>query len=437
MQERSSAFTKDIKVSPFSLTALLTYPDGTTQVNLAKLLWLIKLRWLAILSFLLLCFPGIVFGFLDRQNATIYIGLIAVLLVFNLFTHLYITDRKREIHPLILCFQLGFDLVVLSMLLFVSGGYSNPFVNLFFLNAVLGGLLIPSRFAWPFVVLIHTLLGALQFYYYSKFGENFYATGLITTMFSQHILLFSFWLVMRSLGAYLEGQNERRLQARVLFEKQDRLRAIGALTAGFSHEFSSPLHAAKLRLQRLSREKLSESQSQEMHEAMSAIQDCEAVVKQMNSSQMDARDFHKKKVCVSELLKDILESWQEDHPKAMLKLDFEFRGDAEIAPVNFAQVVLNILDNAFEANPLGNIQVSLKKVGDHLVFQVDDEGHGFSQNILEKLGEPFNTNKPEGTGLGLYVSQLFAESLGGGLTVQNNSRGGAQVKIEWPQGDLA
>lgn len=50
---------------------------------------------------------------------------------------------------------------------------------------------------------------------------------------------------------------------------------------------------------------------------------------------------------------------------------------------------------------------------------------------LSRQGEPFVTTKENGTGLGLYVSEIFAQSLGGKLTLAN-TRAGAVVNLSWP-----
>lgn len=61
-----------------------------------------------------------------------------------------------------------------------------------------------------------------------------------------------------------------------------------------------------------------------------------------------------------------------------------------------------------------------------------DEGPGFHASVLRQRGEPFVTTKKNGTGLGLYVSELFAQSLAGHLEVKNKASHGAVVSMCWP-----
>lgn len=408
--------------------SLFGFPTRDGVSEKAKLLWLVKLRWVAITLFFVLCGPALIHGSLTRSTVPIYMGTLGVLIVFNLISQLVIAESKRPIGPVIICFQLAFDLIALSVLLAVSGGFSNPFVIMFLLNASLGAILIPGRLSWPFLLLTHTLLGTLQFQMVLSNQGNVDGT-LVATFIVYHLMVLGFWLVMRSLGSYLEKQSERQSQAQIALEKQDRLRSIGALAAGFSHEFASPLNVAKIRLERLKRQL---GESEDAVEALQAILVCENVIHQMNSSQMDSRDFQFKTLIVSDLLRDVIESWEEDKPQVRLSLSIQEGLETSLPPVNFSQVVINLLDNAYEANPIGTIAVRLQRQEDEILLSFEDEGPGFHSTVLRQRGEPFVTTKKNGTGLGLYVSELFAQSLAGRLEVRNKSTKGAVVSMSWP-----
>lgn len=412
-----------------NLARLFGFPGNQPEGELAKLLWVVRLRWLAVGLFFVLAAPAFVMGFLSRESMPIYLGVVGVLLVFNLLTQLSASEPGRLINSFWFCFQMAFDLCILTVLLSLTGGVNNPAVALLFLNVALGGLLIPGRLSWPFLVLVHTSLGSLQFDHVARDPAGL-SSQQIGEFFLYHLLAFSFWFVMRSLGAHLEGQFERAAQARVVIEKQDRLRAIGALAAGFSHEFASPLNAAIIRLERARRERASE----DVNEALEAVRACQAVVHQMNSSQMDSRTFSLKRVVVADLLADVVETWTEDHPHTPVRLEIEDRTEDVLPSINFAQVVLNLLDNADQAAPANEVSVTLRSVDGQYQLTVADRGPGFSEPVLNRLGEPFLTTKEEGTGLGLYVSQLFCQSLGGRLVAGPRGDGrGARVLLEWPQ----
>jgi two-component system sensor histidine kinase RegB len=426
--------------SLFRIANFFRFPKVEGHSENAKLIWLVRLRWMAIGLFFCMAGPGYIFGALNRTTLTIFIGIVGILFIFNLLTQLVFVESKHAVGPLFVGFQLAFDLAVLTSLLLISGSFGNPFVALFLLNAGLGGVLIRGRNSWPFLVLCHAFLIALQIVFaLNDFKMNPQTFWIL--VFVSHVLLFSVWLVLRSLGTYLEWHFESLTQSRILTEKQDRLRAIGALAAGFSHEFASPLNAAKLRLDRLQRafEKIdlsqnwSENAKENLTEAKASILNCEAVIHSMNASQLDVRDHHLRPINMNEFIQDVMDSWKEEHPEACFKVENQIKRELLVSPINLAQVILNILDNAYEANPKGEISLKLKEEAQIISLSVDDQGPGFSELVLSRQSEPFITTKQNGTGLGLYVSEIFAQSLGGQLSIQNKSNSqGAVVTLSWP-----
>lgn len=405
------------------------FPTQTPDAELAKLLWLVRMRWVAIALFAVLSVPALLSGTLSRDKMPLFLGVVGILFVFNFITQMTATGRGPAVHPLRICFQMAFDLAALTVLLLPIGGAGSPFVALFLLHAALGGLLISNRLSLPFLLLTHAALGFLQLEFVTSPAAPPEIEPPLLALFAvSHLLVFSFWFVLRSWGGHFERQAEHRAQTRMQLERQDRLRAVGALSAGFSHEFASPLNAAKIRLERLARKETSE----DVLEALDAVRACETVVRRMNSSQLDRRDFQFKTVVIRDLLRDVLDSWQDEHPESKIVPRLDDPSAGAVPPVNFAQVILNLLDNAAEAAPGRDIAVALTGSETHFLLEVSDRGPGFSETVLRRFGEPFLTTKTGGTGLGLYVSQLFCHSLGGTLTVENLPTG-ALVRLSWPK----
>src|SRR5690606_35378762 len=127
-----------------------------------------------------------------------------------------------------------------------------------------------------------------------------------------------------------------------------------------------------------------------------AILVCQNVIQQMNSSQMDSRDFQFKNLIVSDLLRDVIESWEEDKENVQLVLRIQDGVETSLPPVNFSQVVINLLYNAYEANPKGSILVQLQKFEEEICLYFEDYGPGFHASVLRQRGEPFVTTKKNG-----------------------------------------
>lgn len=97
--------------------------------------------------------------------------------------------------------------------------------------------------------------------------------------------------------------------------------------------------------------------------------------------------------------------------------------DAAIDPVSLQQVLTNLLVNAieaFEGRP-GRIRVAAGAVAGALVIAVEDDGPGIPESARATLFLPFETSKPSGTGLGLYVSRTLLQDAGGGLELDTDS----------------
>src|SRR5262249_61022682 len=89
------------------------------------------------------------------------------------------------------------------------------------------------------------------------------------------------------------------------------------------------------------------------------------------------------------------------------------------------QILSNVLKNAVQAvasRPSPEIAVRVKsRRGGRIEIAVEDNGPGISPSLLARIGEPFQTTKADsgGMGLGLYVSSVLAERMGGSLAVEN------------------
>lgn len=412
------------------------FPNLGKHSESSKLLWIYRLRRAAIVLFIFMLVPGYFFEYLDSTSASIYGLTLLIAYILNTSLKNKFIKTDSPVSPFFNAFQLSIDLVFLTFLLLVSKGVENPLSALFILHAALGGILIRSRYAWTFALLCHIFLLSLQLQYLS-IHRNDFQNQIFLQFLVTHFLIFSAWIVMRSLGEFWEEHFELLAQSKVNLEKRDRLRALGALAAGFSHEFASPLNAAKLQIDRLERvlteNKTSQEILEDLNDVKSSIASCSSIIQSMNSAQLDVRNQDIKKLPLKEFFYDIVSSWNELHPQTLVQLHGEVTIIIAASPINLAQVIINLLDNAEDAHSGGPIHLYFQIVNKWVHISFEDQGPGFSESILEKMGEPFLTTKENGTGLGLYVSEIFAQSMGGTLEIMNKNPRGARVTLKWPE----
>jgi signal transduction histidine kinase len=80
------------------------------------------------------------------------------------------------------------------------------------------------------------------------------------------------------------------------------------------------------------------------------------------------------------------------------------------------QSILNLVKNGLEAlGRGGKLTVSTRRVNDHVEIAIQDTGAGIALDVGKRLFEQFFTTKPQGTGLGLYISRQIIEEHGGTL----------------------
>jgi signal transduction histidine kinase len=89
------------------------------------------------------------------------------------------------------------------------------------------------------------------------------------------------------------------------------------------------------------------------------------------------------------------------------------------------QVLVNLMVNAIHAMPQGGtLQLATRDVGEDTVeIEVNDTGSGLSEELLGRLFQPFVTRRPDGTGLGLWISRGLVERYGGDIVAANRDDG--------------
>jgi signal transduction histidine kinase len=116
-------------------------------------------------------------------------------------------------------------------------------------------------------------------------------------------------------------------------------------------------------------------------------------------------------------------------------------GDFPVDRSGLKQVLWNLLTNARDAQgPGGLIAVRTRAgvaAGGSLVLEVEDQGPGIPEELLERVFEPFFTTKEVGvgTGLGLALAYAVVRSHGGRIEARNLEGGGCLFRVEIPRGE--
>jgi two-component system sensor histidine kinase PilS (NtrC family) len=218
---------------------------------------------------------------------------------------------------------------------------------------------------------------------------------------------------------------------------KDRMAAVGELSAGIAHEIRNPLAAIAGSVQVL---KSSQSLSTQEQRLMSIVlKESERLNKSIADFLRFVRPQEKLSVQfdVAASLSETLELFanspelREDHKieRAIDPPSFNLVGDAD----QIRQVFWNLARNAVQAMPGGGCLTVSTHIDDgaySIVFS--DSGRGMSEGDLARLFQPFRTNFPSGTGLGMAISYRIVQEHGGRIDVASREGSGTTITVSLP-----
>ena len=218
---------------------------------------------------------------------------------------------------------------------------------------------------------------------------------------------------------------------------KDRMAAVGELSAGIAHEIRNPLAAIAGSVQVL---KKSDALSQQEQRLMSIIlKESDRLNKSIADFLRFVRPQEKRTAefdiaaSLSETL-DLLQNSPElraDHhvERHIVPTSFTVVGDAD----QIRQVFWNLARNAVQAMPLGGtLRVTAEADGDAYRIRFIDTGRGMSDADQRRLFQPFRTNFPTGTGLGMAISYRIVQEHGGEIDVASTEGVGTMITVSLP-----
>jgi PAS domain S-box-containing protein len=244
--------------------------------------------------------------------------------------------------------------------------------------------------------------------------------------------------------AFARDVTERkRLQNRLV--ENDRLAALGTLSAGVAHEINNPLTYATLGLQRIERTLSGLAlPPTTLAQVRAQLREIEHGISRVASITRGLRTFARADdtppgpVSLHEVIERSLKMVDNDlRHRAQLVCTL-----ADVPPVTgnvsrLEQVVINVLLNAIQSLPAdrtNEIEVALLHRGAHAVLTIRDTGRGIPASLRDRIFEPFFTTRAvgDGMGLGLSVCRTIIEGFGGTIEVASIDGAGTTMTIALP-----
>lgn len=236
-------------------------------------------------------------------------------------------------------------------------------------------------------------------------------------------------------------QREVRLATQALLEQQnslaraERLAAIGEVAAELAHEIRNPLAGIQMAFNNLRREIKDVNQCERMDLISDELKRLARLLNDMLNQSKHTPEIASHFDMVK-LIGDLLTLTRYQIAETIvLTSDTPEHLIVDLPQSGMRQALLNLILNAADAldNELGSICIKVSHSPQGLAIEVYDDGHGFSQDMLNYGIRPFRTSRVRGTGLGLAMVQRFVKDCGGTIKLSNHLPRGACVTVLLPK----
>lgn len=224
------------------------------------------------------------------------------------------------------------------------------------------------------------------------------------------------------LSRRLERSRHELDKAREQVFHNEKLAALGRLTAGIAHEINNPLGGMKncVKSMRASPQD-TEKQLRYLGLMEKGLDRIGTTVRQLLS--FGRREpLHHVKADVDAVIRECFALLEYSLKDIELVLDLQVAGLCSVDVEALKQVLINVGINSVQAMPDGGLlEVRSRRRDGWVMVTVSDSGAGIAPDIVEKIFDPFFTTKDvgDGTGLGLSVCHALVERMGGRIEVES------------------
>lgn len=258
----------------------------------------------------------------------------------------------------------------------------------------------------------------------------------VMTVASAAASLVLLWIGVTGLTtAYLDGGAAlARTRDAMLDAMNDRMRGAEAIGARVAHEIRNPLTAIKGLVQLLARGAHEERDQRRFEVVLAEVGRVEETLAAYLSFARPLAELHPGPVRLATLLQELALLLEARAGALGLQIvlrveDVEIVGDRR----RLQEALLNLASNALEATPPGgSLTLTLGPVGAGARIKVIDDGQGMTADQLARLGTPFVTGRPGGTGLGVTLARAVVLQHGGRMQHRSAPGQGTRVTLTLP-----
>ncbi|HCP81226.1 MAG TPA: two-component sensor histidine kinase [Octadecabacter sp.] len=433
--------------------------QNQNRSNWVRVRTLASIRWFAVLGQAAAVLAAMLFFRLNLETGFIVV-VIGLSVLLNVVSYIVYPENRRlsenEANLMI-----GFDLAQLGLLLFLTGGLSNPFALLLLAPVTIASTLLPLRST---LILGATTLAIVTLL---RFTSLPIMTASGFPLILPDLFVFGFWVSLvigvvfvgiyaRQVTQETLSMSEALVATQMALAREQKLTDLGGVVAAAAHELGTPLATIKL----VSSELLDElGDNEELKEDARLIREqadrCRDILRSMGRA---GKEDH---LLRQAPIETVIREASEPHLHRGKLVQFKTQappGDNSRQPDIYRHPeiihgIRNFVQNAVDFSQ-SSVLVAISWTDDFITVDIGDDGPGFPSSVLHRIGEPFvrrrrheegSARRPgyEGMGLGLFIAKTLLERSGATLSFVNGpSRArpkmgrGAIVTVNWPRSSI-
>ncbi len=357
-------------------------------------------------------------------------------------SNLWLASRKDRVGHLGAFLVL--DVVLLTGLLYLSGGPTNPFSIIYVVYIAMSAVMLAPKWTWAIAGLSILSFAALFVVHLPSehLGHTGHGGGFQAHLYGMLIAL----VLAVTLITYFVSQLslELRRRERALAEAEERthrwgkLASIATLAAGAAHELGTPLGTIAVAAKEMERQARKVPGGEGLVEDAELIREelerCRVVLDRMAAAGGEHVGEAVSSVSVEELFVEVRARLSREQARRWASATHV--ATIEAPREALVQMVENIARNGFDACDAGRVSLEVQGIDRAVELRFVDEGLGMNEHTVKRATEPFFTTKNTGDrmGLGLFLARTLVDSLGGQLTIESATGQGTTIRVVLPQG---
>jgi PAS domain S-box-containing protein len=238
---------------------------------------------------------------------------------------------------------------------------------------------------------------------------------------------------------YIVDDITGRKQTETALLHAEKLTVAGRLAASLAHEINNPLQSV-IGFIGLAQEAKGEGKNIEryLHMAMQELRRVSQIVHRLRDLHLPSRLEEPQPADLGAILQRVMALSSQQCAKQHVECTSELEPGLPpvvVVPDRVQQVFLNLVLNALDAMPDGGrLHTTARRTDSPLGVEVsfEDTGMGMPAQVLDRVFDPFYSTKPDGLGLGLYISRDIVEQLGGRITADSRPGEGSRFVVWLP-----